>query len=67
MRTLALLVLLAVVGLIVIPGDDLSLSLSDPDVAESEWIATISTGEAVDIADHLDPEGWTVVEFGALW
>ena len=65
MKTLAVVLLLVLVGFIVIPGED--LMLSGPEVGDSERIATISTGETVDIADHLDPEGWTVVEFGALW
>ncbi len=29
-------------------------------------ITTISTGEAVTIADHLSDD-WTVIEFGADW
>jgi HAMP domain-containing protein len=29
--------------------------------------ATISTGEAVEIEDHLAPDKWTVVQFTADW
>ena len=62
---LAVLVLAAAVGFVVLPRGG---ALSGPEVAASERVATISKGgEAVEIADHLDAEAWTVVEFGAVW
>ena len=33
----------------------------------NQKIATISTGERVDLAPHLRPGTWTVVEFTAEW
>ena len=41
--------------------------VSDADLVATGQIATISTGEEVEIADHLDPDGTTVIEFGAEW
>jgi hypothetical protein len=30
-------------------------------------IATISRGEAVDVAAHAQPSGRTIIDFGAVW
>jgi len=52
--------ILALAGVVFL-GDD-----SSSEVA-SERIRTISRGEEVEIAEHLDDDSWTVVEFGADW
>ncbi len=56
-----------------VPVEETSASSSPAEQQEPvktdqvERVATISTGDEVDIEDHLDEKDWTVVEFGAEW
>ncbi len=60
----AILLAIAVVGFVVRPEKP----FAGPTVPDAEKVTTISEGgESVEITDHLDPEGWTIVEFGAEW
>lgn len=66
-RTFGILLLLVAAGFVLWPkGRDLPARPTerlDPD----ELVATISTGEAVNLDAHLAPGKWTLVEFYADW
>ena len=59
------LLLLGVAGIVKLNRD--AAPPSNEELVTSGRIATISSGERVDVADHLDADGWTVIEFGAVW
>jgi len=61
----AVLAVLCLVGIVGMHQAKRSSSPSMPVSNSTEKIATISTGETVDIGQHLTSGTWTVVEFTA--
>ena len=60
--------LLLALGLIACaPGPGTSDGGPTGRVPSDQLIATISEGEAVELSEHLDAEGWTLFEYGAEW
>jgi hypothetical protein len=62
---LTCLLLFGTIGFVVTRGE--AAAFPGDEVPASERIATISEGDEVDLDDHLDADGWTVVEFTADW
>ena len=69
MRILLALIACAILGLVgfvvVKEQQRSSLPVSVGGVASDEAVATISTGEAVDVASRIAPDGLTIVCFSA--
>ena len=48
-------------------GNTAGLQLPTTKLDPSSLVATISQGDAIDLEEHLAPDTWTVLEFGAEW
>ena len=58
---------LAIVAVLGVAGVVVTHETSNSSSTSGSKIATISTGERVDLASHMRAGTWTVVEFTADW